>query len=144
MVNNDTIELLKECDQGIKMGIESIDEVLGRVDDEGLKEILKEYKLEHEEIKDELEVMLNNVGLRGEEPNFMAKGMAAVKTNFKMMLEDSDRTVADLMTDGCDMGKKALNKYLNQYTAAEDSAKRVAGKIIKIEENFEKDLKKYL
>ena len=31
MVNNDTIELLKECNAGIKMGISSIDEVLDYV-----------------------------------------------------------------------------------------------------------------
>ena len=144
MVNNDTAELLKECDQGIKMGIDAIDEVLPRVDDENLKSILNEYNKKHEKLKEELEIVLNDVGIKGSEPNFMAKGMSALKTNFKMMLEDSDRTVADLMTDGCDMGIKSLNKYLNQYEAAEERAKDITKKIIKIEEDFEKDLKKYL
>lgn len=144
MVNNDTIELLKECDQGVKMGIEAIDEVLPRVEDENLKKILNEYNIRHEELKDELEVLLKGAGLRGEEPNLMAKGMSALKTNFKMMLNDSDKTVADLMTDGCDMGIKSLNKYLNQYAAAEESVKDITKKIIKVEEDFEESLKKYL
>lgn len=144
MVNNDTVELLKECDQGVKMGIEAIDDVLPRVDDENLRKILKEYNLRHEELKNELEILLKNAGLKSEEPNLMAKGMSAMKTNFKMLLENSDKTVADLMTDGCDMGIKSLNKYLNQYSAAEEDVKDITKRIIKTEENFEKDLKKYL
>ena len=144
MVNNDTIELLKECDQGVKMGIDTIDDVLHRTDDEGLREILRSYNYKHEELKEELEVLLNEAGLTGSEPNFMAKGMSALKTNFKLMLEDSDRTVADLMTDGCDMGIKSLNKYLNQYSAANEDVKDITKRIIKVEEAFEKDLKKYL
>lgn len=144
MVNNDTIELLKECDQGVKMGIEAIDDVLPRTDDGKLKDILKAYNYKHEELKEELETLLNEAGLSATEPNFMVKGMAGIKTSFKMMLEESDRTVADLMTDGCDMGKKSLNKYLNQYASADESAKDIAKRIIKVEEAFEKELKKYL
>ena len=144
MVNNDTAELLKECDQGIKMGIDAIDEVLPRVDDENLKSILNEYNAKHEKLKEELEIILKDAGIKGSDPHFMAKGMSTLKTNFKMMLEDSDRTVADLMTDGCDMGIKSLNKYLNQYESAEENAKDITKKIIKIEEDFEKELKKYL
>ena len=34
MVNNDTAELLKECDQGIKMGIDAIDEDLKKLQEE--------------------------------------------------------------------------------------------------------------
>lgn len=144
MQNNDTIELLKECDQGVKMGIEAIDEVMPRVDDHNLEKILSDYKIRHEELKDELEVLLNDVGISGDEPNIMAKGMSKLKTNFKMMMEDSDRTVADLMTDGCDMGIKSLTKYLNQYESAEEKVKDITKKIIRIESDFEEDLKKYL
>lgn len=144
MVNNDTAELLKECDQGIKMGIDAIDEVIPRVDDDNLRAVLNEYNKKHEKLKEELEMILNDAGIKGSDPNFMAKGMSTLKTNFKMMLKDSDRTVADLMTDGCDMGIKSLNKYLNQYKAAEESAKDITKKIIKVEEDFEEELKKYL
>ena len=144
MVNNDTAELLKECDQGIKMGIDAIDEVIPRVDDDNLRAVLNEYNKKHEKLKEELEMILKDLSVEGSDPNFMAKGMSTLKTNFKMMLKDSDRTVADLMTDGCDMGIKSLNKYLNQYKAAEESAKDITKKIIKVEEDFEEELKKYL
>ncbi len=80
----------------------------------------------------------------GSKPNIMARGMSYLKTNFKMMIDDDDKTVADLMTDGCGMGIKSLNKYLNQYESADESAKDMTRRIIKIEEDFEDDLKKFL
>ena len=37
--------------------------------------------------------------------------MSFIKTNFKMGMNESDTTVAELITDGCNMGIKSLNKY---------------------------------
>ncbi len=47
----------------------------------------------------------------------------------------SDATVADLITDGCNMGVKSLNRYLNRYAAADEKAKTVA-KLIRLEEKL--------
>ena len=33
----------------------------------------------------------------------------------KLAMNDSDATIAELMTDGCDMGIKSLSRYLNQF-----------------------------
>ena len=38
------------------------------------------------------------------------------------------QTVADLMTDGCNMGVKSLSRYLNQYKAADEQSKNIAKK----------------
>lgn len=40
MINNDTIELLKECNAGIKMGVTAIEAVLGKIKNPEFKEIL--------------------------------------------------------------------------------------------------------
>jgi hypothetical protein len=52
--------------------------------------------------------------------------------------------VADLITDGCDMGVKSLYRYLNQYKTANDKAKNLANKIIEEEESLRKEMKPYL
>ena len=67
-----------------------------------------------------------------------------MKTNMKFAMKDSDKTIADLMTDGCDMGVKSLNKYLNQYEAAEEFAKDICKRLIKLEEKLEKEIRNYL
>ena len=51
MISPDTIKLLRECDAGIKMGVSSIDEVLGYVHAAKMKKILIECKEEHNAIR---------------------------------------------------------------------------------------------
>jgi hypothetical protein len=67
-----------------------------------------------------------------------------MKTNMKLAMKESDQTIADLMTDGCDMGIKSLNKYLNEYEAAEEFAKDICKKLIKLEEKLRSEVKNYL
>ena len=60
----------------------------------------------------------------------MAQGMSWIKTNMKLAMNTSDETIAELMTDGCNMGVKPLSRYLNQYKAADDRAKAITKKLI--------------
>ena len=62
----------------------------------------------------------------------------------KLGMEESDAAVADIMTDGCNMGIKTLHKYLNQYPAADHSSKDICNRLIDIEEQLCRDLKSYL
>jgi predicted aldo/keto reductase-like oxidoreductase len=78
------------------------------------------------------------------EPNVMAQGMSWIKTNMKLAMNTSDETIAELMTDGCNMGVKSLNRYLNQYKAADDRAKAITKKLINLETDLCSDLRVYL
>ena len=70
--------------------------------------------------------------------------MNRLKTNVKLAMDTSDATIADLMTDGCDMGIKSLARYLNQYKAANESAKAITRRLIAAEESLGRDLRGYL
>ena len=74
----------------------------------------------------------------------MLTGMAKIKTNIKISLEDEDSTIAEIITDGCNMGVKSLNKYLNEYKAAEEYAKDITKKLINTEQRLSEDLRDYL
>ena len=74
----------------------------------------------------------------------MIKAMSTAKTNMEMMVKPEAGTIADLITDGCNMGVKSLAKYLNQYKAADESAKDLCKRLIAIEEQLAKDLRGYL
>ena len=74
----------------------------------------------------------------------MAETMSWMKTNMKMMMDDSDKTIADLMTDGANMGVKSLTRYLNQYKAADEDSKNIAKRLIKLEQTLTKDMQQYL
>ena len=144
MIEQDTIKLLRECDAGVKMGVSSIKEVLDNVKSDKLRGILVGSLHEHEELDKEIQKGLDEFGDEGKDPNPVATSMSWIKTNVKLMMHESDKTVADLMTDGCDMGVKSLSKYLNQYKAADERSKDIAKKLIKIEQRLGDDIRGYL
>jgi hypothetical protein len=59
-------------------------------------------------------------------------------------MNDSDRTVAGLMTDGCDTGIKSLTRYLNEYKGADGASRSTARRLIGIEEDLLCGLRPYL
>lgn len=144
MIESDTIKLLRECDAGIKMGVSSIDDVLEYVYDDTFREKLIDCKKEHNQLKAEIQSLLERYHDEGKDPNMMAKSMSWMKTNMKLVMNESDKTIADLMTDGCNMGVKSLRKYLNQYEAADEKTKDITKRLIKIEEHLVDEIKAYL
>ena len=144
MIEQDTIKLLRECDAGVKMGVASIDDVLPHVKSGAFEKYLTECKKEHEELSREIQELLDKYHDDGKKPNPIAKGMSWMKTNFKLGVEESDNTIADLMTDGCNMGVKSLNKYLNEYEAADEVSKDITKRLINLEERLAIDIRKYL
>ena len=144
MIEQDTIKLLRECDAGVKMGISSIDDVMEHVKQEDFRKKLRKCRDEHDDLQGRILRDLEKYKDEGKNPNPIAKGMSWMKTNMKLTMEESDATIADLMTDGCNMGVKSLNRYLNRYKAAEEVAKDMAKRLINLEEKLAVDIRQYL
>ena len=144
MIEQETVKLLRECDAGIKMGVASIDDVLDNVRNEDFRGFLNRCKAEHDKLKEEVQTLLDKYHDDGKNPNPIAKSMSWMKTNMKLGMDDSDATVADLMTDGCNMGVKSLNRYLNQYKAADEVSKDITKRLINLEEKLTVDIRQYL
>lgn len=141
---SDTVKLLRECDLGAKMAVTSFDEVLEKVSDSDMKQLLMKSKEQNEKLGNEIHSMLNQYDSEEKDPPLMAKGMSWMKTNLKMGMNDSDETVADLITEGCNMGIKSLNKYFNEYENADYASKSICTKLISIEEKLRQDIRGYL
>lgn len=144
MIEHDTIRLLRECDAGIKMGVSSIEEVLEYTENEKLKSRLRDGLNENEELKTDLQELLADYHDEGKEPSAVAKGMSWIKTNVKLALNESDKVIADLITDGCNMGIKSLWRYLNQYEGADEKSKKLAKRLAGLEENLAHDMRAFL
>ena len=143
-MEDDTIKLLRECNAGIKMGITSLDDVLESVENEELRSLLKESRDTHCRLGSDTRQYLERYHDEGKEPAAMARMMSWLKANVKLEGDDVDGKAADLITDGCNMGIKSLYRYLNQYPAAENDVKKLAGKLIDAEETLVQDLRAYL
>lgn len=144
MIEQDTVKLLRECDAGVKMGVASIKEVLEYVSSNDLRQHLADCMSKHEKLGEEIKNLLDRYHDDGKNPNPIAKSMSWVKTNVKLAMKESDASIADLMTDGCNMGVKSLNQYLNQYKAADETSKDIAKRLINLEEKLTVDIRSYL
>jgi len=144
MVEQDTIKLLRECDAGIRMGVASIQEVANHGKSKDLRHKLTQSIEDHEQLKTELQDLLDQYGDQGKAPNTMARGMSWLKTNMKLGMDESDSTIAELMTDGCNMGVKSLSRYLNQYKAADERSKNLTKRLIHLEAKLAEDLRAHL
>ncbi len=144
MIQEDTIKLLRECNAGIKMGVDSIDEILDETTDRMLIKMLRETMDEHKRLGSEIHRLLNRYGDEGKDPNPLAKSMSWIKTNVMMAVDAGDNTIADLITDGCNMGVKSLSRYLNKYEAADEESKNIAKQLIACEAGLAEGLRAYL
>ena len=144
MIEQDTVRLLRECDAGAKMGVDALNDVTGRVRHDELRTLLTDSRKEHETLSQEIRDQLNRFEDAGKDPPMIATAMAWLKTQMEMMMEPTDHTVADVMTDGCNMGVKSLSKYLNQYKAADEKSKDCAKKLIAMEEHLAQSIRPYL
>ena len=141
---NDSVKLLRECDAGVQMGVDSITDVLDDVRSDELRDFLNTCKTEHEGLRDEIQRELHARGDEGKMPNPIAKGMSKVKTGLNMAAMKSDETIAKLMTEGCEMGIESLSKYLNRYAAADECAQKLAKKLIEAEDRLCVKMRAYL
>ena len=105
--------------------------------------MLNECKDEHAVLGDATHRMLLRHGSDTKDAHPVIRFMSDMKVRTKM-ISPSEEKIADVMTDGCDMGIKSLNKYLNQYKRADTDSREIAEKLIKIEDSLERGLRSYL
>ena len=144
MIEQDTVRLLRECDAGVKMGVSSLEDVIPAVRSAALLRTLSVCREEHESLSSQIQQQLDRFGDEGKNPSPIAQKMSWIKTKLELGLENSDAVIADLMTDGCNMGVKSLNRYLNQYEAADERSKDMAKRLIHLEQQLATDLQGYL
>ncbi len=126
------------------MGVSSISEVIDFVKSDELRGNLNDCKKQHDKLSAEIDGLLHEYHDIGKNPNPIAKGMSWVKTNVMLSVNESDHTIADLITDGCNMGVKSLNRYLNKYEAADEVSKDIAKRLINQEEELTVNIRKFL
>ena len=143
-MENDTIKLLRECDSGVKMGISSFEDVLDSIESNEFKNLILDSKSKHETLYVEIQKLLEKYNDEGKNPNPILKGASWVKTKFEIMMKDNDKTIANLMIEGANMGVKSLSKYFNECSNATEEVKNITKRLIDIEDRLAFNLRKFL
>ena len=139
-----TVELLRECNAGVKMGIDAINDALPHTKSEGLRDLLEEGHRRHEELGETTHRLLARYHEGEQKPNVIATGMSHMKTEWKLTMNPTDAAVAKLISEGCSMGIRSLSEYLNCYSSASEEARELTERIIREEERMEHGLRAYL
>ena len=140
----DDVELLKECDSCVKMWIQSINDVMEKAYGEDFKNMLNKYQGEHSKILREIHEKLDARGASDKAPNMFATANSKISTGIKLMMNDTDEKIADIMIDGCNMGIKSVSRYMNEYAGASKEVMDVANNVVVLEQNFMNDLRQFL
>ena len=130
----DTVKMLRECNSGIRMGASAIEKVLPMAKDKSLKDALKTVKNTHNELGEWTHKLLLSHGADIRPAHPIAEVMSDAKIGTRMFVGGSDKTIASLMTDGCNMGIKSLSTYLNKYKDADEVSRSIAKRLIASEE----------
>lgn len=139
-----TVKLLKECDSGCKMAVNSMEQILAYVSDEKLKKVIGDYEQKHQDIEYEAFRQLSGLNETGKEPERMASAFSKISTDMKMMMKGDDRQAAKIMMDGCNMGIQSICGFKNQYAGASKESMALADRLIRTEEAFMAEMKPYL
>ncbi|MCI9569382.1 MAG: hypothetical protein HFG14_05715 [Lachnospiraceae bacterium] len=139
-----TIRLLKECNSGCKMAVNSMQQILGYVSDGKLRRLIEEYEEKHQKLEYESFRKLTELNEAGKEPEKMASAFSWLSTEMKMMMKGDDRQAAKIMMDGCNMGIQSICGYQNQYAGASTDSMALADGLVRTEESFRDELKAFL
>lgn len=143
-ISQDTVELLKECDAGCKMAVDSMEQISKYVSDDKLQSIIQKYNGAHIKLEQEIHRELNSIGEEDKEPNPIAKASSWIQSEVKMMINCDSKQAAHLLTDGCNMGVTSLREYKNAYKAADDKSVKICERLCDLETKMAYELQEYL
>jgi uncharacterized protein YbjQ (UPF0145 family) len=132
--------------ENVKMGADSIVNLLPKVEDTRLKSDMSVQLSGYEEFAARARKELQEMGVEAEEKGFMTKAMAKVGMEFNTMMDTSISHIAEMMIQGSNMGIVEMNKLLNtcERCDSEDGAVGLAREIVAFEEKNLERMKKYL
>lgn len=143
-MNGDTAALLKKCCAGSKMATNSLEQIQPYVHSEELSELLHNYNAKHIKLGEEIHALLREAGEEDKDPSPMAKAFSWIQSEVKLTMDSSEKEVASILVDGCNMGIKSLSEDLNKYSAASPKAQKLCDDMRKVEKQMTQDLEKYL
>ena len=143
-MDKQTVTLLKECNAGCKMAVGSIDRIKEFLMNAELEQTLTAYKEQHKKLEEESSKLLAELGERGQQPDKIASAFSWITTEVKLLVKDDSTQIAKILMNGCNMGIQSISECMNKCPEASHDSISVAKKLVKCEEKFMEDLKKYL
>jgi len=138
------IDFLNYMYKNAKMGIIGIDDVYPKAKSKEMKELLQKQRGEYDDFCNQVAESLKKHEAKVEDINIMAKVGSSFMSSVKLAEDHSDSNIAKLMIEGTNKGIIEINEKLNNIPNIEKDTKKIAFKLLKIEQHNLTELKKYL
>ena len=138
-------DILDEVNKGAVMGMDAIHDILPKVEDKEFKEVLEGEFDKYKEIHHRIEKKYEEYSMdEPTETSAMNKVMTSMMTEMKLMSDNSDSKIAELLMQGTNMGIIEGKKLLNHKEHLEKDVENILKEYIEMQENSVEIYKQYL
>ena len=126
------------------IALQSISDLLPEVEDDDLREELREQYEGYEKIIGEISTYMAEKGIEPQDINPLKKAVMWSSIKMKTLVNNSRNQVAEMMIKGTVMGITELTAMKNEKENLDEGIKNLIDKLLQLEEEYEQRLKKYL
>ncbi len=126
------------------IALQSISDLLPAVKDEDIRAELTDQYDGYEKVIGEISTYMAENGITPQDINPFKKAMLWTSIKMKSMVDNSRNQVAEMMINGTVMGINELKAMDNEKENLSEGVAALVGKLLKLEEDYEQRLKKYL
>lgn len=143
---DDTRTLLQSCHRGTVTAADSLNRVIGRVQNGEMRQCLQQTLQRHNELNRAIGTQLHRQHAAAETPPPLAR--AGVRMAAEMRLRGTagrrDHRIAKLIIDGCNTGIQGVSEDLNHCPHASAASRDLAASLIDEEQRLMNALRVYL
>ena len=145
-INNETTELLDRMYKNVKMGSDSIINLMPKVKDEALRTEMTKELSRLEGFSSEIGKMLRSEGKKPKEEGIVSKLSSKMGINMNTMIDSTSSHIAEMMMEGYTMGITDMTKDIRERenTKASEASLKLAREIVAFEEDSFSKMKRFL
>ena len=143
---NNTVDFLDRMYKNVKMGSDSIINLMPKVKDEALRTEMTSELAQLEKYSSKIGDMLHSEGVKPKEENIMTKAMSKMGISMNTMIDSTSSHIAEMMMEGYTMGITDMTKDIRHYenTKASEASLKLARDIVRFHEDSCEKMKGYL
>ncbi len=143
-MNKEEINVLDELNKGATMGMDALEMIVGKVNDNSLKEELKKEYNDYKKIVEEIRKIYPNKKKEPHRTNIFNQSMTWMGIECNTLMDSSTSKVAELLIQGVNMGIIEGRRLLNQKIEVKMKIKELIREYVDMQEEALDNLKEYL
>ncbi|HIV14277.1 MAG: hypothetical protein KH275_09995 [Clostridiales bacterium] len=141
---NGNAELLNFVYQNAEMGVNTMKQIIDLVEEDGMKEHLRNQLVNYEDFQQEARKLLNENGYDEKGISALDRLKTYLMINMQTMADSSSSHIAKMLITGSNMGIVEAAQNLKKYAHADKDAVKLMERLMKTEEKNVQELKQYL